>query len=291
MIFVARGSGLVINLGLKSSTDGEQFYDRLIRLREYDTFEFYLSEDDFTNERLILLEERTKLLVNIGVNVIYHQPMRVNGVVLGVAKRFQYSSEVNGFLMETTKILINLCIKYGGKIVVHWNYHDKRDLLVGMTVDEYYNSKEYLLDLRENIEASNIFCNKLGRDFIAMENSISRFSGFDKNGIFVDELSRNADHYLTIDTSHAIITLRGDNDKLIEGMSKLTQITKHYHLVDSLAKSHDGLELGQGVIDWGRVKSTIADNKDFSSIYEVVLDDNNNCIPMLRSHEYLKRAN
>ena len=59
----------------------------------------------------------------------------------------------------------------------------------------------------------------------------------------------------------------------------------HYHLVDSMGKTHDSLTLGTGKIDWAAVLPRL--NTAATSIYEINLKNQNDCREQLESHKYL----
>lgn len=61
----------------------------------------------------------------------------------------------------------------------------------------------------------------------------------------------------------------------------------HYHLVDSLGKVHDSLELGKGKIDWPAVLPLL--NEQATNIFEIVLQDQTDAKEQIASYEYLKQ--
>ncbi len=66
------------------------------------------------------------------------------------------------------------------------------------------------------------------------------------------------------------------------------EYAKYFHVVDSMGKTHDGLPLGRGRIDWSMVKPYVY-NKPF--IFEIGLKEpHNDCTPMIESAEYFKRV-
>ena len=122
-----------------------------------------------------------------------------------------------------------------------------------------------------------------GGEYIMFENSIAPVFAYG-DPLQEDEILAH-NYRLAFDTSHCFIELHGNNQKLASSLEHLKDRTVHYHLVDSMGKTHDSLTLGTGKIDWANVLPHL--NPVATSIYEINLHDQNNCREQIDSHNYL----
>ena len=166
------------------------------------------------------------------------------------------------------------------------------DLDVQVLVHGGYAGPEshYFVSLYPNVEtAREAVYQRLDRfaaaggDHIMFENSIAPVFAYGDPDQEDEILDHN--YRLAFDTSHCFIELHGDNQGLQQSLEHLKNNIVHYHLVDSMGKTHDSLTLGTGKIDWAAVLPRL--NTAATSIYEINLKNQNDCREQLESHKYL----
>lgn len=254
-----------LKLGLKSGMDFIQVRERL----KYNpkTFEFHLTWDDLYN--MNGLDEKIKFLYSSGVdNVILHQPKyKSKGNYFNL-----YTKEYISHISFSTNFLSNICNEnINTKIIIHPFYEHESKQSIDIT-EELQNISEYIELL------------KTYSDNILYENGISDTLSY-HNEQMIDFIIDN-DLPISYDISNAYISCNGDMELLINSLNKLKNNIKNYHIADSDGFSHNKLELGAGTIDWIRVLNSL--NDEATVVFEIDLDDNYNCKPMINSFKFLE---
>lgn len=265
----------VPQLGLKGSSDRQQIDDRL----QYHpvVYEFYTDTADFTPAGYHHLYEAIQYVQAHGINhIVLHHPMKFHNHHADVVAPEKDYPDLYRFIETTTEQLIRLGDDLNVQVLVHGGYS-------GPEV-------QHMVDLYPNVSAArqavyhrlDRFA-RAGKDHIMFENSIAPVFAYGHPNQENEILSH---HYrLAFDTSHCFIELHGDNHGLQSSLKHLAPAVVHYHLVDSLGQVHDSLPLGQGKIDWSAVVPLL--NPKATSIYEINLQDQNDCHEQLISHRYL----
>jgi sugar phosphate isomerase/epimerase len=132
--------------------------------------------------------------------------------------------------------------------------------------------------MREEIQKIVSF----GRNVFLWEDSCSGLFSY-QNPYLIKEVIKPLRLDIVVDVSHSFIALRGDNEKLLDVINSVCNYAQYYHIVDSMGEKHDGLELGHGKINWSPLKPYM---KNKPHIFEISLDDYNDCSPMIRSYQY-----
>lgn len=265
-----------IRLGLKGSTSDTQIESRLIHNPEI--FEFYTSEADFSQEGLEHLARAIDKVKSAGVSdIIIHHPMKYKGKFMELVAHPSNNAELVDFINDSTKSLLDIAEEKDCKVLVHGSYEMREDDLMA-PFNSLEEAQAYLFSRMDAFW-------ELGKDRIMFENGITPLFSFGDPD-FDQELVRRG-YPLAYDVSHAFISLSGNNAALQKSLALLKNQTVHYHLVDSMGKTHDSLTLGQGKIDWKAALPFF--NEKASSIYEIVLKDQENPQEQLDSHGYLMK--
>lgn len=252
-------------LGLKCSLNEKQILDRLSY--NPDLIELHLFDSDMYGAGRSKLESVIIDLLDRDIDVVLHHPMFYNRSFQDILAP---DLEVRSFFDFSTQVLISLCKKYHIKCVVHPQYSQSNTL----------NETE-LYDLKDRMN----YFNELADGCILWENSIVGLTTFENERVYEDIIGP-LNLPFCFDISHAFISFKGDNDKLIHALEKCKHNIKYFHVVDSIGMEHDSLKLGMGSIDWSRVFPYIKDKK---YIFEIGLSDQEDCREMLESFEYLNR--
>ena len=268
------GDILKIQLGLKASTDSEQIEDRL-RYKP-DVFEFYTSENDFTEDGLKRFRYDFEWIKSKGVQkIVMHHPMRFHGQFTELIAPFDKCRDLYNFIDKSTNDLLQLAFDYDAQLLVHGSYSRQTQSYINMWggVDQAREQAYRRIDSFAD----------LGKNHIMFENSISPifYYGDEKEDLYIFEKG----YRLACDTSHCFIKNQGSNEKLLASMKRLKEHVVHYHLVDSMGETHDSLPLGKGKIDWEKALPLM--NDDATSIYEIILKDQRDASEQVASHEYL----
>lgn len=268
-----------IKLGLKGSSDKNQYLDRL----QYhpDVFEFFTQESDFTKDGLQQLRFAIQDVQNYGVKkIVLHHPMRFQQTIFTeLIAPENRCPDLYRFVEQSTIDLLQLAFDFDVQVLVHGAYLRQTPKYIAM-----YPSFSAAQDAA--FKRMDHF-NKMGGEHIMFENSISPIFQFG-NYRMEDEILAHG-YRLAFDTSHCFIAEHGDNDKLINSLKHLLKATVHYHLVDSMGIKHDSLILGQGKIDWKRVMPLISENQKATYIYEINLADPTKAKEQIESHQYLEK--
>lgn len=262
-------------LGLKGSSDRKQIDDRL----QYhpDVYEFYTDATDFTSDGYRHLDEAVQYVQSKGIDkIVIHHPMvyrKWHSEVVAPEKNFP---ELYRFVESSTEQLIALAKKRDIQVLIHGGY-------AGKEVQDMVNLYPSVEDARQAVYKRLDRFAKAGGNHIMFENSIAPVFAYGHPKQEDEILSH---HYrLAFDTSHCFIEMHGDNQALQASLKHLRDHVVHYHLVDSMGKTHDSLQLGKGKIDWAPVLKLL--NPKATSIYEINLRDQQNCREQIESHRYL----
>ncbi|OWA37238.1 hypothetical protein B9G55_03985 [Saccharibacillus sp. O16] len=248
---------------LKGGIDERSFANRL----SYDPeiVELYLTEQDMLQTELI--RERVRELGQRGIKAYMHHPSKYRGSYLDILSE---DPQMHRFYRESTAELLRICQEEEAKCVIHAHY-------VGMGQPPEH--RESTVRLKEAIQSIPGYDSGL----LLWEDSTEGLFCY-HNPYLIDELIVPLNLPLNVDVSHTFIGFRGDNDKLCEVLERTAPYARYYHLVDSMGLRHDSLPLGEGLIDWARVKPYV-DGKDF--IFEINLTgDHVDCTPMVDSALY-----
>lgn len=260
-------------LGLKASTNQKQIDERL----QYDptVFEFFTQADDVTPDGLQHLSDMIDYVRTSGVEwIVIHHPMSFLHYHNEVAVKASQHPRAYEFVMSSTENLIELAQKKDVQLLVHGAYNEEPE-----KIEAEFGS----IDAARTLAFKRLdYFQSLGGDHVMFENSISPL--FDFGNPIVDQLVQQRGYRLAFDVSHAFIVLHGDNEKLQATMKLLAPQVRHYHLVDSMGKTHDSLQLGQGLIDWSGAAKVM--NPKATNIYEIDLADQMDSREMRASHEY-----
>ncbi|MBM7641990.1 sugar phosphate isomerase/epimerase family protein [Streptococcus loxodontisalivarius] len=267
-----------IRLGLKASSDPKQVESRLRYHPQ--VFEFHTDQEDFSTEGLKRLEEAIIEVRNAGVEtIILHHPMKYKERFCELLAHSSNNSELVNFIDSSIQDLLTLAKKYDAKVLVHGSYEMREpDLLTPF--DDKLQAQNYLLDRLLSLYQKY-------PDHLIFENGIWSLFAFGHEDF--DKKLAQTKLPLAYDISHAFIELEGDMAALLTSLDNLKDNIQHYHLVDSMGRSHDSLTLGQGKVDWAAVLPHL--NPNASYIYEINLADMTNPAEQLASHEYLVGIN
>ncbi|KRN28379.1 hypothetical protein IV38_GL001379 [Lactobacillus selangorensis] len=267
---------MTVQLGLKGSTDSAQLMDRLQFYPQ--VYEFHLVDTDLTTEGLQRLrDEIDQVKATATTQIVLHHPTRVHGKSLEMITAENQEPEVYRFLIDSSEKLIDLAREKDIQVLLHGAYSQKR--------------AQHYLDAYPDIEAAQKvlfdrldYFQRYGGRHVMFENSISPLYYY--GDAEFDQFIYQKNYRLAFDTSHVFIKSHGDNDVLLAALNDLYAHIVHYHLVDSMGRKHDSLELGKGKIDWARVLPRL--NPAATNIYEIGLANPNDCLPMVRSHCYAR---
>lgn len=125
------GDILKIQLGLKASTDSEQIEDRL-RYKP-DVFEFYTSENDFTEDGLKRFRYDFEWIKSEGVQkIVMHHPMRFHGQFTELIAPFDKCRDLYAFIDKSTNDLLQLAFDYDAQLLVHGSYSRQTQSYINM---------------------------------------------------------------------------------------------------------------------------------------------------------------
>lgn len=251
---------------VKCSLDPIQVEERL--RHQPDILEFYLQEDDVFGDKLNHLTNMIDYVQKQGVKVYLHHPIKYRGAYVDILHE---EVEYREYYLLSTRILHRICLTYGIKCVLHCYSQD--------TYSANYMDKTHTEELKAAIEPILAW----GGDVFMWENVITGLFTF-HNPYLLDVIVKPLQLPLVHDISHTFIGVQGDNNALAAITKQFDPYVCYLHVVDSLGEKHDGLELGTGRIDWEPLFPYI-ETKDF--IYEVMLEDNEDATPMVRSRDYL----
>lgn len=264
-------------LGLKGSSSPGQILNRLAQ-PDINIYEFHLVEDDLFGDKRIELERWIQFMRDQGIQVYLHHPSSINGVELDVMAT---DSIMASYFELSTRIIVELCETYDCYTVIHWNYSE-------FSNDEHRAGRKKNQHTKDNLEGllarTQDIDTRLGKGRILWENSIAILGTYLSDFSWAEMLAET-DINLIFDISHAFISLKGDNDALERTVRTLRHNIKYFHVVDSMGETHDSLPLGQGLIDFKRLKPYITEK---NYIYEVGLTNIHDCTQMVDSHEWLK---
>ncbi len=264
-----------IDLGLKASSDPEQIKDRL--QYQPNVFEFYTAENDFTRDGLKHLAYGIDQVKDAGINhIVLHHPMRYREYFTELLTPEAKLPELYRFIEQSSLDLLQLAYDKNVQVLIHGSYSRQTAEFLSLYPD-LEHAEEYVFKRLDHFK-------DLGKEHVMFENSISPVFYYGDETLDAKILAR--DYRLAFDTSHCFIKWQGDNTKLMTALARLKQNIVHYHLVDSLGKTHDSLELGKGKIVWKNVLPLL--NEDATNIFEIVLKDQTDALEQVNSFNYLK---
>lgn len=250
---------------MKCALTASQFQDRMKYKPEI--LEFHLVEKDL--DHLQRLEWHIKEAKKAGTEVVLHHPMRHNGVFLDI---MSVDPSMQRFYHWSTNLLIDICQEHDIKCVIHAHYNGTRSSSLEI-------NKENTREMKEKIAAYDH-----GKDVLLWENTIEGIFSH-QNPYLFEELVKPLSLPLCFDISHSFISTRGNKEQLVQDLSVFDTYIQYFHVVDSFGLEHDSLELGKGSVPWEEVKQYL-EGKPF--IYEVGLEDLDNCSEMRSSAKYLQ---
>ena len=263
--------------GLKASTNRNQIDERL----QYQpkVFEFFTTANDMTPAGLDHLRAMVGHVQDAGVyKIVIHHPMSYQGEHNEVAVDQTSNPDGYQFLMTSSKKLIELAIQMDIQVLIHGAYNSPQSAIL---------SNYPSIEAARKVTFSRLdYFQSIGGEHVMFENSISPL--FDFGDPEIERAVIEHQYRLCYDTSHGFIVLHGDNAKLQASLKNLRPQVVHYHLVDSMGKFHDSLELGKGAIDWQSLKSVV--NVNATNIFEINLKDQFNSQEMRASYDYLRAA-
>ncbi|KRL04382.1 sugar phosphate isomerase/epimerase [Liquorilactobacillus oeni] len=263
-------------LGLKASSSKEQITNRLKYHPK--VFEFFTSENDFTTEGLKRLEYAIELVKNEATSkIVLHHPMRFKGEFTELVAPQTIFPDLCHFVQRSTDALLQLSFDHDVQTLLHGSYARHTLKMISLYPSQA-KARAYVYDQLDKYA-------QLGKKHIMFENSFSPLFYYGKED--EDQYIFNKGYRLAFDVSHCFIKDKGSNEQLTASLLRLRDHVVHYHLVDSLGKSHDSLQLGKGSIDWRNVLPCL--NPQASSIYEVQLNNENDAKEQVASHQYLTK--
>jgi sugar phosphate isomerase/epimerase len=248
---------------LKCSLDSKQVDDRCMYGPEI--IELQLFEKDLT-ETVILIQTIRKLK-QLGIKVYLHQPITYKNKKLDIMST---DLETIEYYQWSCDRLSEICKQENVRCVVHAHYSKSES--------SYYEGLSYTRKMKERIQRMN----RTSGDYFLWENTTKGLFSFANPYIF-SEVIEPLNLPLCFDVSHAFISFKGSNNKLIHVVNLVHEYIRYYHVVDSKGIHHDALALGKGKIDWKSLKHHLL-QKDF--IFEIGLKDWLDCTPMIQSADY-----
>ncbi len=262
-------------LGLKGSSQQSQIDNRL----KYKpmTYEFFTASGDFTTEGYHRLYDAIQYVKDSGItHIVLHHPMSFHEHHSEVVAPERLYPGLYRFIEMTTEKLLYLADDLDVQVLIHGGYAGPESHYFVSLYPNVETAREAVYQRLDRFAAA-------GGDHIMFENSIAPVFAYGDPDQEDEILAHN--YRLAFDTSHCFIELHGDNQGLQQSLEHLKNNIVHYHLVDSMGKTHDSLTLGTGKIDWAAVLPRL--NTAATSIYEINLKDQNDRREQLESHEYL----
>lgn len=241
--------------------------DHLANAMSYDphTLEFFLIEEDLVD--LKILRSKIERVLSNGTKLYLHEPMRIKGERPSI-------STSNEDILESTLInistLIGLCKEYDIRSVVHLGY------------------KGFDPNLTPETEFQNLYINiqkmeSLGRGYIHWENGVAGVNTLSFKPLY--QLVSEIDLSLCLDTSHVIISEKGNANRAISLIRKFGQYVDYYHLSDATLEDTEGSVIGTKSIDWKSVAEVVG-NTDY--ITEINRNDLLDMNPLIESGKYFE---
>ena len=260
------GDSHVRHVRVKSGLNPEHLQDRLQYHPEI--LELHLNEQDVLDPAPLVQVIRS---LKASIPKVYlHHPPKFRGQFLDIISS---DPSIRTFYDESTRVLIEIARAEDVRVVIHAHYMG--------TDSKNFHDAHKVKELSHRIAHFE----ERGSDVLLWENTIEGIFST-QNPDWITSIVEPLDLRLCMDISHAFIALHGDNEGLIRVLERVQPYADYFHVVDSMGTVHDGLALGEGKIDWRRVKDFLM-GKDF--IYEIDLrsSGHKDCTPMLESAEYL----
>lgn len=248
---------------LKTDTSWDSIQDRLRYNPEI--MELQLFDKDLDN--IQLLQQCIRYLQELGITVYLHHPRTIKGVPLDILSN---DPNMRDFYQYSSRLLAKISREEGIKCVVHCHYAG--------TSSSYNVTLERTLQIKKEIEHVLTFASDV---FLWEDSCYGLFAH--SNPYLVEHVVKPLQLPLVLDVSHSFIATEGSNELLMDIVRETEPYVQYLHVVDSLGQEHDGLELGQGLINWKDIKPYI-NNKPF--IFEISLPNVKDCYPMVKSKNY-----
>jgi sugar phosphate isomerase/epimerase len=248
---------------LKTGIDSFAIEDRLQYNPEI--IEFFLNTKSL--EDIELLREKVRYVKSKGIRVYLHHPAKLNGKFLDILSE---DSAIKEYYTWSSKVLAQFCKEEDIRCVIHCHYSG----------GECAGPVDLERTLKMKDEISKIL--EFGREVFLWEDTIEGLFAH-TNPYLLEHVIKPLQLDLNLDISHSYIATKGNNDELASIVQRTAPYVKYLHVVDSFGQEHDGRELGKGSINWAPLKPYI-EGKDF--VFEILLEDINDCSPMVRSADY-----
>lgn len=238
-------------------------------------WKYHLVDEDLKESgRFSLLVSQIERLKDRNISVVLHMPLGTNksGRYGMLATRRDL---VNRFYHHA-EILAHLSCCYRLPIV----FHPMTGIVQEVIKLPFEEQTELLLRAFETFER------RIGlRDMYWFENVLAGPCSF-KNP-YLPEVFEQTQAKMVLDTSHALISLSGDNEKVFELWDRLDPHIRYFHLVDSMGQTHDALLLFEGV---GDIEGWMKRIGHRPYILEIMLSNQDFAVEMEESYLRLKRA-
>lgn len=248
---------------LKCILDPVQLNDRLSY--RPDILEIQLLDQDLRHAERTISMIRT--VQEKGVKVYLHHPTKYKDQYLDILHEAPF---MRTYYRESSEQIARICQKTHTKCVIHAHYNHTSS-----------SGKKSRRDTREMAREIERILRIDPTCFIWEDTVNGLFSA--SNPYLIEEIIQPLDLPRVIDLSHSFISWKGDNDRLIQTLEQTAPYAVYFHVVDSMGIEHDSLSLGQGRIDWKRVKPFVGEH-DF--IFEIGLRDFTDCQEMIESEQY-----
>jgi sugar phosphate isomerase/epimerase len=246
--------------------------DRLLRQAEW--LEYHLYDHDLEERsHREQLEGQLVQLRDKGIQAVLHMPLGKPGARYGMLA--PHPQLIDRFYIHAEQ-LAELCEKHGVPIVFH-PMTGMYDELAKMPMPEQH---------AQLIRAMETFDRRIGLcERFYFENVLEGPCSFKNPEL--PEVFRKTGAKMVLDTSHALISMKGDNQKVLELWDRLDEHIAYFHLVDSMGMNHDALILFDGI---GEIAEWMKRIGDRPYVLEIKLHDPDFAIEMEESYFRLKRA-
>ncbi|MFJ6211163.1 hypothetical protein [Lysinibacillus sp. NPDC092081] len=180
------------------------------------------------------LEKTIQTIKDLGIRCVLHHPIKYNNQHLDIIHR---DPTMRSYYDLSTRIIAEICIKHDINCVIHPHYTNP----AGSDPNDINKVNEMKGEISKVLAYS--------KEVFLWENSIEGLFTA-ANSRWVEDFVEPLQLQIVYDVSHAFISYKGDNAKLIDNMEKLAPYIKYLHVVDSCGFQHDSLRLGDSYIDW-----------------------------------------
>jgi len=227
-----------LKIGLKSCWHAEQLETRF--RHQPKIIELYLYDGDLENY-LREIERTIRKIKQQGIEIVIHQPEHYRGEVMTIAS---INNKITKTAEQGYNLLYKLCQKHQLKGFIMHPYSGNLDK---PNVSKIYKK------LDKNRFIKNLKAHPEWQAKILLENMTV---GFFKSKENIQEITEKTKIKLCLDLCHLYITYKS-NHKLKQILKGLQKHIDYYHIVDSKGRTHDSLEIGQGDINFRKIKKYI----------------------------------